>query len=97
MLACWMTGPSALGSENGTPSSMMSAPPFSMASMRGTVASTVGKPAVRKVTNALGSAPLERACGNGGSLSVSLLAARCRAYDQCTAPIATKSSSRETI
>lgn len=48
-----MTGPSAMGSEKGTPSSIMSAPPASIASMSGTVASAVGKPAVRNVTNAL--------------------------------------------
>jgi hypothetical protein len=29
--AFWITGPSAMGSENGTPSSMMSAPPCTMA------------------------------------------------------------------
>jgi hypothetical protein len=49
----WITGPSAIGSLNGTPSSMISAPPASIASMRGTVLSTLGKPAVRKVTKAL--------------------------------------------
>lgn len=53
LLAFWMTGPSATGSLNGTPSSIMSAPPASNASMRGTVASRVGKPAVKKVTKAL--------------------------------------------
>ena len=45
--ARWITGPSAIGSENGTPSSIRSAPPRSSASTSGTVASGVGSPAVR--------------------------------------------------
>jgi hypothetical protein len=48
-----MTGPSPMGSLKGTPNSMISAPPASRASMSGTVASFVGKPAVMKVTKAL--------------------------------------------
>lgn len=38
----WIIGPSAEGSENGTPSSMMSAPPRSMASMMSTVSLAAG-------------------------------------------------------
>ena len=45
-LARWITGPSAIGSENGTPSSMRSAPASTMACITGTVASGVGSPAV---------------------------------------------------
>lgn len=52
VLAAWMTGPSAIGSENGTPSSITSAPPACMASMIGTVAPLVGNPAVTNVTKA---------------------------------------------
>src|SRR5262245_19050341 len=44
----WMVGPSAIGSEKGTPSSMMSAPPETSASMMGTVAAGLGSPAVTK-------------------------------------------------
>lgn len=51
-LVSWIAGPSAMGSENGTPSSMMSAPPSCMANMIGTVSSTRGYPAVTKVTRA---------------------------------------------
>ena len=47
-----MTGPSAIGSEKGTPSSITSAPPSCIASMIGTVASLVGNPAVTNVTKA---------------------------------------------
>lgn len=49
---CWIAGPSAMGSEKGTPSSITSAPPFSRASIRGTEDAFWGYPAVRKVTNA---------------------------------------------
>ena len=42
--AFWMTGPSAIGSENGTPSSITSAPPAASASMMSTVASANGSP-----------------------------------------------------
>jgi hypothetical protein len=42
VLAVWMVGPSAIGSVNGTPSSMMSAPPFSMERMTLGVAAAVG-------------------------------------------------------
>ena len=52
LLQSWMALPSARGSVNGTPSSITSEPPRSMASMSGTVASTEGNPAVKKVTNA---------------------------------------------
>jgi len=47
-----MEGPSAIGSLNGIPSSMISAPPACIASIIGTVASAVGYPAVTKVTKA---------------------------------------------
>lgn len=50
LLASWIALPSARGSVKGIPSSITSAPPASMASMRGTVAAGEGKPAVRKVT-----------------------------------------------
>ena len=45
-LARWITGPSAIGSENGTPSSMTSAPPATSACITGTVDSRAGKPEV---------------------------------------------------
>ena len=45
-LAFWMTGPSAMGSLKGTPSSMMSAPPSASACMISGVASAKGSPAV---------------------------------------------------
>lgn len=48
-----MTGPSAMGSLKGMPSSITSVPPASSASKRGTVDSRVGKPAVRKLTRTL--------------------------------------------
>ena len=52
-LALWITGPSARGSENGTPSSSTSAPPLSSSRAAATVRSSEGSPAVRKATNAL--------------------------------------------
>ena len=52
LFVSWIAGPSAIGSENGTPSSIMSAPPSCMASRIGTVSWGVGYPAVTKVTNA---------------------------------------------
>ena len=42
MFDSWITGPSAEGSENGTPSSMISAPPRSMANKMSTVSSAEG-------------------------------------------------------
>jgi hypothetical protein len=48
--ARWITGPSAIGSENGTPSSRTSAPPATIACISGTVISGPGSPAVMKVT-----------------------------------------------
>src|SRR5438067_1542894 len=48
--ARWITGPSAIGSENGTPSSSTSAPPSTSACSSGTVRSGCGSPAVMKVT-----------------------------------------------
>jgi hypothetical protein len=41
-----------MGSEKGTPSSIMSAPPSCMARRTGTVSRGVGYPAVTKVTSA---------------------------------------------
>ena len=38
----WITGPSAMGSENGTPSSITSAPPLCIDNRIGTVSSVVG-------------------------------------------------------
>src|SRR5574338_260533 len=51
--ARWMVGPSAMGSEKGTPSSMMSAPPATRARIRGRVNSGSGSPAVMKGIRAL--------------------------------------------
>lgn len=62
VLATWMTGPSAIGSENGTPNSMMSTPPAWKPCKIGTVSSMVGKPAVTKVTKALRSAWKKKMC-----------------------------------
>src|SRR5438093_2194521 len=42
----WITGPSAIGSENGTPSSITSAPPSTSACMMPTVPPGSGSPAV---------------------------------------------------
>ena len=42
----WITGPSALGSEKGTPNSITSAPPRTMACISSGVMSANGKPAV---------------------------------------------------
>src|SRR5205823_5093213 len=47
-----MTIPSAIGSENGTPISMMSAPPSSSARRHSTERSASGNPAVRYPTSA---------------------------------------------
>ena len=44
--ALWMVGPSAIGSEKGTPSSMMSAPARTSACSSGTVSAGSGSPAV---------------------------------------------------
>lgn len=52
VLVSWMTGPSAMGSENGIPISIISAPPACIASNMGTVSSLRGYPAVIKVTRA---------------------------------------------
>jgi hypothetical protein len=51
--ARWMVGPSAIGSENGTPSSMMSAPPSTSACISGSVSAAPGSPAVMKGISAL--------------------------------------------
>ena len=56
--ARWITGPSAIGSEKGTPSSIKSAPPRSSASTRSTVNSGLGSPPVRYAMNALRSSRL---------------------------------------
>jgi hypothetical protein len=52
LFVSWIAGPSATGSEKGTPNSIISAPPFCMASKIETVSSGVGYPAVTKVTSA---------------------------------------------
>ena len=51
--ASWITGPSAIGSENGTPSSITSAPPFTSACISATVCCGCGSPAVMYGTSAL--------------------------------------------
>ena len=48
----WIVGPSAVGSEKGTPSSITSAPASTIASTRASVVSRSGSPAVRKGTSA---------------------------------------------
>src|SRR3546814_18772854 len=48
-----MVGPSAIGSENGTPSSITSAPASTSACMTGTSDSSEGSPAVMKGISAL--------------------------------------------
>src|SRR5690606_15143304 len=57
----WMVGPSAIGSENGTPSSSTSAPAATSACITGTVASSNGSPAVMKGIRALRPAALSAA------------------------------------
>ena len=52
-LARWITGPSAIGSEKGTPSSMMSAPALTISCMAGTVKPGLGSPAVMNGISAL--------------------------------------------
>ena len=51
--APWMTGPSAMGSENGIPSSIRSAPASAMALTRPSVVSMSGSPQVTNGMNAL--------------------------------------------
>src|SRR5215475_12581736 len=48
----WIAGPSAIGSVNGMPSSITSAPAFGSALMSASDVSLSGSPAVRKVTSA---------------------------------------------
>src|ERR1700681_818956 len=48
----WITGPSAMGSENGTPSSITSAPFFTSACITATVCRGLGSPAVTKAMSA---------------------------------------------
>src|SRR5258705_11966478 len=48
----WIAGPSAIGSVNGMPSSIMSAPAFGSALIRASEVSPSGSPAVRKGTSA---------------------------------------------
>ena len=61
MLAAWIAGPSAIGSVNGMPSSIASAPPATSASRIGPVASVVGSPAVTNATSAARPAAAVRA------------------------------------
>ena len=49
----WITGPSAIGSENGTPSSITSAPRSTSACISGTVSEGCGSPAVMYGISAL--------------------------------------------
>src|SRR5689334_4498195 len=51
-MAAWMTGPSALGSENGTPSSITSAPALAAAITMSAVAAGDGSPSVRYAISA---------------------------------------------
>jgi hypothetical protein len=51
--AFWITGPSAMGSEKGTPSSITSAPASAIASMMSVVASANGSPEVMYGISAL--------------------------------------------
>src|SRR5580704_2109701 len=55
----WMTGPSAMGSEKGTPSSIRSTPPRSSAATSAGVRSGEGSPAVMYAISALCGAPLD--------------------------------------
>src|SRR5579863_301298 len=48
----WITGPSAMGSENGTPNSIRSTPPRSSAATSAGVRAGVGSPAVKYATSA---------------------------------------------
>ena len=78
-LAAWITGPSAVGSEKGMPSSIRSAPPFTAARTQAAVVARSGSPQVMKATNAL---PWSKAllilltdalppvAGNGGAVLV---------------------------
>ena len=52
MLAAWITGPSAIGSENGIPSSRASAPPSIKLLMISTLSALLGSPIVTKGTKA---------------------------------------------
>lgn len=61
-----MVGPSAIGSENGTPSSITSAPARTSACITGTVASNDGSPAVMKGISAL--RPLARSSAKQESI-----------------------------
>ena len=76
----WITGPSAIGSENGMPSSITSAPPFTSACMIGTVCAASGSPAV---TNGISAARRDAArrsktCGDAvQSCDPRRLAPRC--------------------
>src|SRR5579884_931609 len=54
----WITGPSAIGSENGTPSSIRSQPPRSSAATSSGVCSGVGSPAVMYATSPVRSCAL---------------------------------------
>src|SRR3954468_18074421 len=62
-----MTGPSAIGSENGTPTSMTSAPASSRPLRRSTVPATDGSPAVMYGTNAR--RPALRSAANRSSIA----------------------------
>jgi hypothetical protein len=65
----WMVGPSAIGSENGTPSSMRSHPARSSSSTTFSVVARSGSPAVTKVTSAFS----PRACNSANFFSILLI------------------------
>src|SRR6185436_5547519 len=64
--ARWMTGPSAIGSENGTPSSITSAPAVTNASRIGSVCAGVGSPTVTYGMSAV--RPAARSSANAASM-----------------------------
>src|SRR5690348_13155904 len=64
--ARWITGPSAIGSEKGTPSSIASAPAATSAFISGTVVAGDGSPAVTYGINAV--RPAERSRANVASI-----------------------------
>ncbi|MNR13723.1 hypothetical protein D3C85_1301470 [compost metagenome] len=59
-LARWITGPSAIGSENGMPSSITSAPPSTRPCIRLTVRPGLGSPAVMNGIRAFSPAACRR-------------------------------------
>src|SRR5207247_37722 len=76
-LARWMIGPSARGSENGTPSSSTSTPAFSISRATSIVRSSDGSPAVTNPTK-----PLRPSSRRRRNRSPILVIARAREYSQ---------------